>query len=51
MNKNIWNVSILVGVSMVGIGLSLISIPIGLSVTGALIIGLTIYVATLSARG
>lgn len=43
MNIYVYNSMLLVGVGLTGAGAGLVSIPLGLVVTGALVIGLTIY--------
>lgn len=50
MSTITYNVAILAGVALVGVGTWQISRPAGLVVTGVLVIGLTIFGAMVSAR-
>ena len=50
MNKHVYNLSILAGVSLVGIGIGLHDLGAGLATAGALVIALTLFGAFLSTR-
>lgn len=50
MSTITYNIAILSGVALVGVGSWQINRPVGLIVTGALVIGLTIFGAIVSAR-
>lgn len=50
MNTTVYNLSLLVGLLLVGVGVGLWNLPAGLVVGGALLILLTIFNALLVAR-
>jgi uncharacterized membrane protein HdeD (DUF308 family) len=51
MNMLTYNVSLLVGVAMIGAGVALVSMPAALITVGAMVVGLTLLGATLSRKG
>lgn len=43
MNLYVYNGSLLIGTALIGVGAGLVSIPLGLVATGALILGIALY--------
>lgn len=50
MNPTVYNISILVGLGLIGSGVALVSVPAALVTVGALVIGLTVFGARLASR-
>jgi hypothetical protein len=51
MNPVTYNISLVVGLVLIGSGTAMISVPAALIVTGTLLLGLTFMTASLSGRG
>jgi hypothetical protein len=50
MNSTVYNISVLVGIALVGGGVALVCVPAALVTVGALVIGLTVFGARMSSR-
>lgn len=51
MNALVYNLALLLGLALVGVGAALWSVPAALVVVGLLIVALTVYGAHLATRG
>lgn len=51
MNKHVYNVSILAGVSLVSIGAGMVYLPAGFIAAGLLVLALTLASAAAASRG
>lgn len=51
MNELVLNASLLAGLSMIGAGVAMVSIPAALVTVGTLVLASTFYVAYLSRKG
>lgn len=50
MNPKIYDISLLVGIALIGGGVAMVSVPAALMTVGALVIGLTIFGAMMFGR-
>ena len=50
MNPLTYNASLLIGIALIGAGLALLSIPVALTVVGALVLAFTVFGALIARK-
>lgn len=51
MNPTVYNISLLAGLGLIGVGVGMVSVPAALVTVGSLVIGLTVFAVSIGRKG